>query len=425
MTRKFKSFKISSTEIIKRKLLNYGNKFSNFCFLDNNNYQFNKSYETIAGIGLQQIVSTKNNVLSDIDLFLNENKDWVFGHLNYDLKNQIEELNSKNIEQIGFPDFVFFVPEIVVILEANEISIGVDCIDDAEKIFQSIMATVEEENSFSSINLKSKFSKQEYLDVVAQLQNHLQKGDCYEICFCQEFFQENVNISPISVFEKLNQLSPNPFSAFYKYENAFLLSASPERFLAKRKDTIFSQPIKGTLKRRGNTEEDLEKERATLLNDPKERAENTMIVDLVRNDLSKVCEKGSVYVKEFLGIYSFPQVHQMISTIEGKVNSKTNFSSIIQATFPMGSMTGAPKIRAMELIEQYERSCRGLFSGSVGYISPDGDFDFNVVIRSILYNAKAKYLSIQTGSAITLKSSPEKEYEECLVKLEAMKKAIG
>ncbi len=199
------------------------------------------------------------------------------------------------------------------------------------------------------------------------------------------------------------------------------MCASPERFLKKTGNTIISQPIKGTSKR--NNEKDEEEKSALQLNE-KERAENIMIVDLVRNDLSKICTEGSVSVKEYLKIYSFPQVHQMISTITGQLRENISFSEILSATFPMGSMTGAPKKRVMELLEKYERTKRGLFSGTVGYITPGGDFDFNVVIRSVLYNHETNYLSIQAGSAITFKSEPEKEYEECNVKIAALKQAI-
>jgi para-aminobenzoate synthetase component 1 len=259
------------------------------------------------------------------------------------------------------------------------------------------------------------------LETVKKLQQHILKGDCYEICFCQEFFAEDVQIDPFTVFKKLSDISPNPFSVFYKTGEKFLMCASPERFLKKTNNTIISQPIKGTLKRSGLADDD---EKNLLKNNEKERAENIMIVDLVRNDLSKICEEDSVFVKEFLEIYSFPQVHQMISTIEGTLTENISLSDIVYATFPMGSMTGAPKRKVLELLEKYEKTKRGLFSGSVGYISPGGDFDFNVVIRSILYNEKNRYLSISSGSAITWKSDAEKEYEECLVKIEGIKKAL-
>ena len=165
----------------------------------------------------------------------------------------------------------------------------------------------------------------------------------------------------------------------------------------------------------------MRKSKEELFHSDKDRSENVMVVDLVRNDLSKVCEEGTVKVDELYGIYSFPQVHQMISTVSGELKKNISFTEIIKATFPMGSMTGAPKKRVMELIEQYEKTKRGIFSGCLGYISPNGDFDFNVVIRSIMYNASSNYLSFQAGSAITFYSDPEKEWEECLLKAEAIK----
>jgi para-aminobenzoate synthetase component 1 len=185
-----------------------------------------------------------------------------------------------------------------------------------------------------------------------------------------------------------------------------------------------SQPIKGTSRRSAYEKRNDQEEINLLLSDEKERSENIMVVDLVRNDLSKICKKGSVSVKEYLKIYSFPHVHQMISTIAGELRNDVTFTDILSATFPMGSMTGVPKKKVMELIEQFEKTKRGLFSGSVGYIDPEGDFDFNVVIRSILYNEMKQYLSIQAGSAITWKSDPEKEYEECNLKIAAMRSAL-
>jgi len=183
------------------------------------------------------------------------------------------------------------------------------------------------------------------------------------------------------------------------------------------------QGIKGTAKRSQVEKEDQELIQ-NLRNDQKERSENIMIVDLVRNDLSKTATKGSVEVKELCKVYTFRQVHQMISTVVSKVDSKTSPVDIICSTFPMGSMTGAPKISAMEIIENLEASKRGLYSGAIGYITPKGDFDFNVVIRSILYNEKKQYISYTVGGAITAKSDPDKEYEECLIKAKAMREVL-
>jgi para-aminobenzoate synthetase component 1 len=150
-----------------------------------------------------------------------------------------------------------------------------------------------------------------------------------------------------------------------------------------------------------------------------------MVVDLVRNDLARICQPGSVRVAELFGIYAFPQVFQMISTIEGEMRPGLHWADAILNCFPMGSMTGAPKHRVTQLIAQYERSRRGLFSGAVGYVTPDGDFDFNVVIRSLFYNQQSHYLSYLVGSGITWYSDPQAEYEECLVKAEGIRRALG
>ncbi|HSV09649.1 MAG TPA: anthranilate synthase component I family protein [Hanamia sp.] len=399
-------------------MLEFAKKFSNFCFLDNHDYEFDKSYDCIAACGnIQSIISDEKNGLESLDKFLKQNNDWIFGHVSYDLKNQIENLSSNNKDGIGFPDFYFFVPQVVFILSKETVKIGAGENIDTAEIFEQIISIIPNKKMFVQAVLESRFSKQEYLQTIEYLQQHILRGDCYEICFCQEYFAENVQIDPVNVFKTLCQISPNPFAAFYKLDEKYLLCASPERYLKKTGDVIISQPIKGTSKR---TDENAESEIEKLHTDEKERAENVMIVDLVRNDLSKICDEGSVLVKEFQKIYSFPQVHQMISTISGKLREGISFGEILSATFPMGSMTGAPKKRVMELIEKYEKTKRGLFSGTVGYISPAGDFDFNVVIRSILYNEKNGYISIQAGSAITWKSIAEKEYEECKVKMEAM-----
>jgi para-aminobenzoate synthetase component 1 len=268
------------------------------------------------------------------------------------------------------------------------------------------------------------YSKEEYISVVKQLQRHILRGDCYEINFCQEFFSENAIIDPVDLYKKLSAVSPNPFSALYRLDDKWLICASPERFLQKKGDRILSQPIKGTSKRvLSNTRKD-EQSKKQLEESSKDRSENVMVVDLVRNDLSKVCKEGSVKVDELFGIYSFPQVHQMISTVRGNLKDNVSFTDIIRSTFPMGSMTGAPKKRVMGLIEQYEKTKRGIFSGAVGYISPDGGFDLNVVIRSIMYNAAQKNLSYQVGSGITFYSDPEKEWEECLMKAEAIDRVL-
>ena len=287
--------------------------------------------------------------------------------------------------------------------------------------------TSELENNSDLLQIENRISKQEYLGIIEKLKYHIHRGDCYEINFCQEFFAEEAIIDPLEVYQKLSSLSPNAFSAFYKLEDKFLICASPERFLKKEGGKILSQPIKGTSSRFLQDKINDEKSRQDLYASEKDRSENVMVVDLVRNDLSRICKEGTVKLEELYGIYSFPQVHQMISTVSGELKENVSFTEIIRATFPMGSMTGAPKKRVMELIDQYEETKRGIFSGALGYIDPGGDlpagqagFDFNVIIRSILYNASDKYLSFLVGSGITFLSDAEKEYEECLLKAKAM-----
>jgi len=236
-------------------------------------------------------------------------------------------------------------------------------------------------------------------------------------------YSKNKTINPYKTYIKLNDYTRSPMSTFFKLNQLYLLSSSPERFIKRVNKKIISQPIKGTAKRGLDSKED-EKIKYTLLSSPKELSENHMIVDLVRNDLSRVAEKGSVKVKDLNKLNTFKRVHQLISTIEAQIDVKTKFSKIITGMFPMGSMTGAPKIESMNIIDEYESTKRGLYSGSIGYIKPNKDFDFNVVIRSIIYDKLLKEINVSVGSAITFKSDPESEFEECLLKAEPMIKSL-
>jgi len=226
------------------------------------------------------------------------------------------------------------------------------------------------------------------------------------------------------VFNALNALSPAPFAAYYRLDDKYMICASPERYLRKRGGNLLSQPIKGTARRDTDLVKD-EQIKAELRNDIKERAENVMITDLVRNDLARCCEPGSINVDELFGVYTFPQVHQLISTVSGTMRLGVPFTDAIRYSFPMGSMTGAPKYKVMQLIDKYECSRRELFSGTVGYICPDGDFDFNVIIRSLFYNQSTKYLCYQTGGAITYDSLPEKEWDEMRLKAWALERIFS
>ena len=305
--------------------------------------------------------------------------------------------------------------------------VSVDYLNQPKKIFDEILQqniSGLSNQSQQNIALLPKISKEDYLQTIHELQKHIQRGNCYEINFCQEFFAKKTSINSLQVYHALVKISPNPFSCYYKINEKYLLCASPERYIKKQGSSIISQPIKGTIKRDLQDSKLDNQNKTELQNSQKDKSENVMVVDLVRNDLSKISTEGSVKVEELFGIYSFPQVHQMISTITGELKPLIGLNEILDATFPMGSMTGAPKKKVMQLIEEYEQSNRGIYSGCVGYINPQKDFDFNVVIRSIMYNEINQYLSYQVGGGITFYSDPEKEYEECLLKAEAIRKVL-
>ena len=406
---------------MKKKMLDWVSRFNIFCFLDNQSYSIQpQKFECLLAVGARHLVSSGS--LEELDRFLQKHGSWAFGHLSYELKNQIHGIRSAKADHIGFPTFSFFIPEILITI--NDAGFSIDAESPAD-IYNEILNTIPENVELRyDFTIESKLTREAYIEKIKSLQQHILRGDCYEINFCQEFFAQGAFINPVSVYQKLSELSPNPFSVLYRLNHQYLLCASPERFLARKGSLIISQPIKGTSKRNLINKKEDEKQRLMLKESRKEKAENVMVVDLVRNDLTRICKESSVKVDELFGIYSFPQVHQMISTISGELKEGINFSDIISATFPMGSMTGAPKLRVMELIDEYEDSSRGIFSGSVGYIDPQENFDFNVVIRSIMYNAASKYLSYQVGSGITFYSDPEKEWEECLLKGEAIRRVL-
>ncbi len=426
MTKAPQSFSVNNITEFKNKMLNWANRFSIFCLLDNQQYSFEQpAFECLLAAGCKKNIEVSfENAFEQLQSFYAAQKgEWLFGHLGYDLKNAVEKLQSNNSDSIGFADAHFFVPEIIIKL--NSAGVEIYCDKDAVAIFEAVeneSAVIEETPGVLSI--QNSIDKRAYVDAVKKLQQHILHGDCYEINFCQNFYAAAV-INPLAVYHKLVSVSPNPFAALYKVNERFCICASPERYLKKDVNKIISQPIKGTSKRDlQNRQQDAANKNYLSLN-AKERSENVMVVDLVRNDLSKICKEGTVKVDELFGVYSFPQVHQMISTVSGELTDGLNWIDAVKATFPMGSMTGAPKKRVMELIEEYEATKRGLFSGSIGYIQPNGDFDFNVVIRSIFYNAAAKYLSFSAGSAITFYSDAEKEYEECLLKVKAMREVLS
>ncbi|MCW3107444.1 MAG: anthranilate synthase component family protein [Segetibacter sp.] len=419
MTRVYHTFEVENINLIKQQMLNWASRFSICCFLDNQQYQSGyNSFECLLGVGSLSLFEPAEDFFSSLSLFISSNHDWILGHFNYEIRNTIEEASLFKNRETGFPACFLFVPELVIILNANKLTIGV-INHNASLIFSDILKEAVIAHASHAIEFKQRISREEYLNSIRNLKKHIKHGDCYEINFCQEFYA-TAEISPASVYSQLINISPNPFSAFYRISDNYLLCASPERYLKKVGDKIISQPIKGTSARNSTSSFEDKVSKKQLRESAKDKAENVMIVDLVRNDLSKICEEGTVTVEELFGVYSFPHVHQMISTVTGILKKEKNFSDVLKATFPMGSMTGAPKKKVMELIEKYEHGKRGIYSGTVGYFTPEKDFDFNVVIRSIVYNGQTQYLSFHTGSAITASSQPEIEYDECLLKGKAI-----
>jgi para-aminobenzoate synthetase component 1 len=413
----------------KQQVLTWAQQFREVVFMDSNDYpQEYSSYDCILAVDAFTSIKTDyHNAFEDLKQYQQATKDWLFGYLSFDLKNDIEVLHSNNFDGLDFPDLFFFQPKKMFLLKGNQLEIQYlnMCDDEVEADFEEIGVQCPVFSLQSpEIEIKQRISKEKYLEKVSKILEHIHRGDIYEANFCMEFFAENATINPLEKFLKLNEISKSPLAVYFKNNKQFLLSASPERYLKKEGELIISQPIKGTAKRFQDPIED-EKSKKQLASDPKERAENIMVSDLVRNDLSRTAQKGSVKVEELCGIYSFEQVHQMISTITSKLDHQYAVVDLIKTTFPMGSMTGTPKVSVLKIIEELEETKRGLYSGAVGYFSPNGDFDFNVVIRSILYNQEKNYVSFSVGSAITSQSVPEKEYEECLLKAKAMRDVLS
>lgn len=417
-------FQVNDLPDFKRKALQWASSFDVFCCLDSNNFNDPYSkFDWLLAIGVRDEIQINTGPAFEVlENFRVKHPGWMTGFFTYDLKNEVEKLTSDNADQLHFPDLYFFVPEHLIMINGDKVEI---ISSHPQHILDRILSQDNQENHPQrTIRLQSRFTKEEYIDTVVKIKEHITRGDIYVTNFCQEFFAEDIVIDPLDTFLKLNAISPNPFGAFFKLRDKYILCASPERFLAKRGNKLISQPIKGTSKRYDEPSYDqLSKEK--LKYHPKELQENVMIVDLVRNDLTKSAKAGTVKTEELFGIYSFKQVHQMISTVVCKMQEDISDVQAIKNTFPVGSMTGAPKISAVRLMEQYERSKRGVYSGAIGYFSPDGDFDFNVVIRTLLYNASDKYLSFQVGSAITYHAEPENEYEECLLKAQAILEVLG
>ena len=423
---------IQNVSDFKERLLVWSQQFDDVVWLDSNDYdQKYSKYDAVLAVDAFTCIQTDyHDAFDKLKEYQTTVKDWIFGYLTYDLKNDIEDLESNNHDGLEFPDLYFFQPKKLFFIKGNKVTtkylkvVNDELTNDLKGILNvDLPGTGTINSEKETIKIKLRIHKDEYFKKIEKMLSHIHRGDIYEANFCQEFYSEDVLINPLETYQHLNKISKAPFAAFLKLYDKYLFSASPERYLQKSGRNIISQPIKGTSKR--DSEIDKDKKLIEQLNiDQKERSENIMIVDLVRNDLSRTAKKGSVKVKELCKVYTFKQVHQMISTVVSKLKKEIHLVDVIRSTFPMGSMTGAPKISAMKIIEELEETKRGLYSGAVGYISPKGNFDFNVIIRSILYNQSNRYVSYSVGSAITAKSDPLREYEECLIKAKAMREAL-
>ncbi|HEY8401535.1 MAG TPA: anthranilate synthase component I family protein [Cytophagaceae bacterium] len=422
---KRKSFAVNNLSLFIKQCIAWAESFSHYCFLNGNDFNLpfgNFPKELAVGSSQSLLIDTSVTPFEALSTFIKRGE-WSYGYLSYDLKNYTEKLSSNNKDNCHFPEISFFSPIHRIFFNTGTITI--ESFSNCDEVFQTISSIeLPDEDIISAHRIATDIDKDSYIEAVNRIKNHIIEGDVYELNYCIEFNTTLPVIYPPSLYYKLNALSPMPFSGIYKASEHYIFSASPERFIKKENNKLISQPIKGTAKRSENEHEDQEIKKA-LMHSEKEQAENMMIVDLVRNDLARSSKPGTVKVEELFGVYTFPFVHQMISTISSELREDVSPVDAIKNAFPMGSMTGAPKIRAMQLIEEFEQNKRGAFSGALGYFSPEGDFDFNVLIRSFFYNQSTGILSFQVGSAITYDSDPEKEYQECLLKASALMKALG
>lgn len=370
-------------------------------------------FDRMLGAGVRSAcVGYEREDIAALQAWLSSAGDLVLGWFNYDVKNLLENLDSNASPAVSFPLFYFFIPEWVAVLRHNAWTLHASTLP---PFVESIKPIVSHVGPILSLH-----SKENYMIIVEQILHHIQLGDIYEANFCANHFSADARIDPVLVFEKMVDDGQAPFSCRVAYEGKHLLCASPERFMTKTGNRVISQPIKGTNRKQSENAAAMH----ALMHDHKERSENIMITDLVRNDLSKHAKQGTVHVDELCAVYPFAHVNQMISTVSCLLAEQSHPLDMLLGAFPMGSMTGAPKVRAMQLMDAFEGFGRGLFAGSVGYFTPEMDFDFNVVIRSILYDEELHVLNFPTGGAITINSKPEQEYEECLLKAESMRNIL-
>lgn len=401
-------------DALSKRVMELGVEMPNFALYTSNQYKTSISrYELLFSWGAGELYGAEK-----LKSLSQDSNEWLFGYLGYDLRLSFEDVAHENLTIGNWPESCFFKADIVGTLDSKGV---LELQGPNQEILEHLEARLrvvaKASNGSAKLDFQPVESKLDYVRNVGQLKRHIQLGDLYEVNYCTAFKAEIGEIDRCALWQKTVERTRAPFTAFLKLGDLEVFSNSPERYLFREGQRLYSQPIKGTNRRlkNGNSSQ-----KQALLDSEKERAENVMIVDLVRNDLSRVAQKGSVCVDELFGVYTFKNVNQMISTVSCWLREDVSFWDILKATFPMGSMTGAPKVSAMNLADQYEVTGRGVYSGAIGYIMPSGDFDFNVVIRSIVLDHQSKQASCHVGSAITILSDPEQEFLECMLKAESL-----
>lgn len=414
----------------RTRLSAYAAGFEEFALLDScgNTVYGAHGFDYLLAAGAQAVCAPgeEARVLADWEAFVEAHGDWIFGFLSYELNAATESISPPEKKLFPAPALRFFIPAILVRVQGNTATISVHpgaLCDTPEQVYHSILSTPPQPDTSNSIRLQPLITETEYASNIARIRQHIIDGDIYELNYCQPFIAPNADIDPVSVFNRLCEVSKAPFSVLYRFGAQYLICGSPERFFRYDGSRMQSMPIKGTRRRDTDAAAD-RRLRDELASSVKDRAENIMIVDLVRNDLTPYAVPGSIRVDELFGVYAFPQVYQLVSTISAELRADVPVCRAIRQAFPMGSMTGAPKVRAMEIIAEVEPYQRGIYSGAFGYFTPEGHCDFNVVIRSLLYDADTRLLAAYAGGAIVYDSVAEKELEECYVKLAGVQKVL-
>ncbi|MFC1920509.1 aminodeoxychorismate synthase component I [Chloroflexota bacterium] len=366
------------------------------------------------------------------------------GYLSYDLCHFIERLPASAVDDLELPECYLAFYDLVLAFDNLKnksyiISSGFPELDEEKRIIRAkkrldemkaVLAEVKPSVTAESskpvsasgqVALKGGFTHQEYIDAVEKCRQYIIDGDIFEVNLSQRFESE-LTIPPYELYKRLRRINPAPFAAYLGFEETAIVSASPERFLRVREDHVETRPIKGT-RPRGKTPEEDKASADKLVASAKDRAENIMIVDLERNDLGRVCRYGSVKVTELAILETFPTVFHLTSTVVGQLNEGKSIIDLLKATFPGGSITGAPKVRSMEIIDELEPTRRSVYTGSIGYIGFNGDLDLNIAIRTFIIKGNRAYF--QAGGAVVYDSEPESEYQETLDKVRALIDALG